>query len=286
MRLTTLLATLALSSLLTTPLEAQRGGGGRGAGAAAGRGGMRDAWRRPDEIKSRFAVSFRDVQAPKVEDEKVAPLETIELVRAAAAANQATLLYLYDGKADEKVVGEFEDKLFRGDAAGDELNLKMRCFHLGRLDIGSDPTLKDRFASEAPLFVLFDKDGKESKRVPMVGYEADGRALEAALDKAGKGAVKPSVAAFAKKYDDLLDDLEQLLKDKQAAERDLAKAGNDKAKQKKAEKEIEELTKAEQKLLEKEKELLEKAQLPERPEGGAQAGGGRFRDPRGNTGRG
>lgn len=280
MRYPTLLAILFAAPLLCDNLEAQRGGGGRGGG---GRG---NSWQRPDEIKNRLAVTFQDAKAPATEGDKVADLDSIELVRAAASVNQPTLLYLYDGKADEKTARDFENQLFRADAAGDERNAKALAFHLGRIDVQSDPALQQRFGEQTPLFVVFDTDGKEVKSLSMTGFELDERGLEAALDKAGKGAVKPSLASFAKKYVDLLHDLEKVLKEKEQATRAQAKAGADKAKQKKAEKELEQIGKEEQKLLDKEKELLEKARLPQRPEGGTQVGGQRFRSKRGNTGRG
>jgi hypothetical protein len=281
MRKIPLLLTVAAALLATDVVDAQR---------RAGRGGRnaRQAWRRPEEISNRVAVYFQEVAGPETDGEnKVADLDTIELVRAATAAEQVTVLYLHDGGLDERAVRNFETMLFRADAKGDELGVKLRMFHCGQIDISKDPALAERYGKKAPLFVAFDKNGKELKGVSMTGLKPDPGALEGLLDRASKGAFKPTLPSFAKKYTKLLQDLETVLEEKAEAEQDQAKAGNDKAKQNKARQQIEATTKAEQKLLEKEQKMLADMRIPAR---GAKKLGGRVPSRRnntaGNTGRG
>ena len=75
MRKTTLFTAVALALLATDTLNAQR----------RARGRNRDQWRRPEEITNRVGVYFQEVQGPETQDDKVADLNTIPLVREAAA---------------------------------------------------------------------------------------------------------------------------------------------------------------------------------------------------------
>lgn len=233
--------------------------------AAAQRGGRN---RRPEEIQERVGAFFADTSGPAVDGEKVADLDTCELVRAAAAAGQPTVLYLHDGTANEQVVGDFEKLLFRSDALG----IKLRCFHCGRIDVSKEPALKARFGDDAPLFAVFDGAGKAQKPLSMKGYKADPNELEALLDKAAKGHVKPSLEAFAKGYADLVRDLEQVLAKKELASQRRTRAGDDPSKQKKADKDLQEADAERKKLLDKEQAMLEKLKLPARPAEAKQLG--------------
>ena len=273
----TLLATIALAILATDTVDAQRRGG---------RGGGRNQWRRPEEITNRVAVYFKEVEGPATDGAKVADLNTIEMVRAAAAADQVSVLYLHDGELEQRPVRTFESLVFRSDIKGDELGIKLRLFHCGMIDISKDAALKERYGKKTPLFVAFDKSGRELRPVSMTGLKPNPTALEGLLDRASKGAFKPTLPSFAKKYGKLVIDLEKLIKEQDAAEEDQAKAGNDKAKQNKARRELEALAKQEQKLLEKEQEMLADMQFPER--GTKQLGGrrGNRGNNDGNTGRG
>lgn len=266
MRLTSLVAAALAAFTLTQVAAAQRG-----------------RFRRPDEVTERVAVYFADTAAPTTDGDKVADLGTAELVRTAAAANQLTVLYLHDGAAPEQVVQQFERELFRDDALG----IKLRCFHCGSIDLSKNEALKARYGKEAPLFVAFAADGKAEKEVSMSGYKANAKALEAQLDKAAKGAVKPSLETFAKKYGDLVRELEGLLRKKQQLEAEQARAGGDESKKKKADKELEELQKQQDKLSEQENKLVQPLRLPARATGARRLGGWAGfggRDQRGNTG--
>ncbi|MCK5944457.1 MAG: hypothetical protein KAI24_20885 [Planctomycetes bacterium] len=275
MRKILLLATITVAVFATDVLEAQRGGGR-----------SRNRWRRPEEVQNRVAVYFQEVAGPATDGDKVADLNTIELVRAAAAADQVTLLYLHDGEADERAVRLFEAMLFRADKAGDELGIKLRLFHCGQIDISKSPALQERYGKTAPLFVAFDKAGKELRPVSMRGLKPDARGLEGLLDRAAKGAFKPTLPAFAKKYGKLVAELEKVLNDKAEAEQDQAKAGDDKGKQNQARRELEAAAKAEQKLLDEEQKLLADVRIPAR--GNKKLGGlpNRRGDRGGNTGKG
>lgn len=279
MRTTALLASLCVAMIATDTLDAQRR-------AAGGRRG-RNEWRRPDEISNRVAVYFKEVAGPETDGEKVADLNTIEMVREAAAADQVSVLYLHDGTLEERPVRAFEALLFRSDVKGDELGIKLRLFHCGLIDVSKDPALKQRYGKKTPLFVAFDKSGKELRPVSMSGLKPNPTGLEGLLDRASKGAFKPLLPTFAKKYGKLVVDIEKLLKERSEAESDQAKAGNDKAKQNKARRELEAIAKAEQKLLQKEQEMLAEMNFPER--GDKRLGGrrpNRRNNTSGNTGRG
>ena len=256
MRTCTLLVTIAVTLFASDSVIAQRGGGAAGGG--------RNRWRRPDEVTTRTAAFFSEVQAPATDGDKVADLNTIDLVRAAAASGQVTLLYLHDGQADKTVVQQFEAALFRADKSGDQLGIKMRMFHCGQIDTSKSPALQERYGKVVPVFVAFDKNGKELKPVSMSGYQAKASALEALLDQASSGAFKPALKTLAKKYADIVGDLEEALKAKSEAQQAQTKAGNDKAKGKEAEQELVAATKLEQKALEQESKLLEGLRLPAR----------------------
>ncbi|MEO6595323.1 MAG: hypothetical protein ABIP94_11270 [Planctomycetota bacterium] len=264
------LLSLAATVLLADISLAQGGGRGRN---------------RAEEIQNRIGTYFTDTNAPTTDGDKVADLATCDLVRAAGAANQATVLYLYNSADDKDVREGFERTLF----AADEMGIQLRCFHCGSIDLAKDEALKTKYAKQAPLFVVFDKDGKPGE-VSMTGYKAAGNALEKQLERAAQGVIKPSLAAFAKEYGGFVRDLEQLLNKKKLATEKMTKAGADKGKHADAEKDLKAIGAEEQKLLAKEKELLEKAKLPERPadarrlgdrsqgggggQGGGQGGGG------------
>ena len=273
MRTITILTAVALSMLATDTLDAQRLNLGRN----------RSQWRRPEEVTNRVAVYFTDVPGPSTDSDRVAGLDTIELVRKAAAARQVSVLYLHDGELAERPVQAFEAALFRADARGDELGIKLRMFYCGRLDISKDPALAEHYGKKTPLFVAFDKSGKELRPVSMAGLKPDPSGLEGLLDRASKGAFKPTLPGFAKKYSKLVQDLEKLLKEREEAEQDQAEAGTDRAKQNKARKQLEAIAKAEQKLLEKEQEMLADVRVPER--GNVRVGGRRpnRRDNRGQN---
>ena len=252
MRTSTLLATLCVALFVADNLEAQRrGGGGRTA-------------RRPAEITNRIAAYFSEIDAPATQGDKIAPFNSIDLVRAAAAANQVTVLYLHDSEAEKRIVQQFEGALFRTDKSGDELGLKLRMFHCGQIDISKSPAMKTRYEKDVPMFIAFDKTGKELKAVSMSGYKAKASKLEALIDQASTGAYKPSVKTIVKKYVKIVDDLEKALRAKTQAEQAQTKAGNDKSKAKKAEKAIAAATKLEDKALTAEEKLLENLRLPAR----------------------
>lgn len=229
------------------------------AAIAQGGGGFRR--QRAEEIMNRVGAYFTDVKGPLPDGDKAGDLATIDFVKAAAGAGQPTVLYLADSSDDQDVRDQFERALF----ANDELGIELRCFHCGHVDLKAEPLLAAKFQKQAPLFVVFDKDGKAIDTVPMSGYKPSAKGLETALIKAAAGVVKPSLAAFAKDYGGLVRDLEQAMaKTKNAKER-LAKAGGDKGKKAEVEKDLAALEKEEQKLLVREQDLLTKLNLPARP---------------------
>src|SRR5688572_18132784 len=75
-----LVASFGLAALLTLPASAQGGGGG----------GRRQ---RPEEIQNRVGAFFSDISGPTADRDKV-DLATTELVRAAVAKEQLSVLYL------------------------------------------------------------------------------------------------------------------------------------------------------------------------------------------------
>lgn len=266
------IVSLTTAAVLFAALAPAQGPGGRGRGRA-------------EEITNRVGAFFTDVAGPATDGDKVADLATIDLVRAATAAGQLTVLYLVDGSEDQDVREQFERQVF----AGDELGLELRCFHCGRIDLQKEPALKARFAKQAPLFVLFDKDGKADE-LSMSGYKASATQLQKALEKAAGGTVKPSLASFAKEYAGLVRDLEQVLARKKAAQEKQAKAGADKGKRAEADKDLKDAEAEERKLLDKEKGLIDHVRLPERGANAQRLGGSRWgrpgREGRGEGGRG
>ena len=253
MRMLTLVATLGVTALLTSSILAQ---GGRGRGRA-------------EEIQTRVGAYFTDTNGPTSDGDKAGDLAATDLVRAAAGVGQLTVLYLVDSSDDQDVRDQFERMLF----AGDELGIQLRCFHCGRIDLKKEASLKAKWGKQAPLFLVFDKDGKAGEVVSMVGYKVAANALEKQLEKAAQGVVKPSLATFAKDYASLVRDLEQALNKKKLAQGRQAKAGADKAKRAEAEKDVKAIEGEEQKLLDREKDMLAKMQLPERPTGARRLGG-------------
>lgn len=277
MRQITLLTAVALALLAADSLEAQR----------RMRGRNRDQWQRPEEITNRVAVYFKEIPGPETEDRKVADLGTVQLVREAAAAGEVSVLYLHDGALEARPVRAFESALFRADARGDELGIKLRLFHCGQIDISEDPALKDKYGKKAPLFVAFDKSGKELRPVSMSGMKPDPSALESLLDRASKAAFKPTLPSFAKKYGKLVEDLEEVLKERAAAEQAQAEAGGNRAKLNKANKQLDAASKDEQELLDREEKMLAEMRFPER--GDKRLGGrrpNRRNNRAGNTGKG
>jgi len=257
MRTVTFAAAVTVSLLIVQDTMAQ-GGGGRGRGRA-------------EEITNRVGAFFTDVSGPAVDGEKVADLATIDLVRAAAGAEQLSVLYLVDGGDDQDVRDQFEVQMF----GTDEIGIELRCFHCGRIDLAKEPTLKTKYGKQAPLFVVFDKDGKADE-LSLSGYKASATSLQKLLEKAASGVVKPSLAGFAKEYGNMVRDIEQLLTKKKQANEKLAKAGADKVKRTEIEKEIKALEAEEKKLTDKETDFLTRGRLPERGANARRLGGNRW----------
>lgn len=257
MRMLSFALSLAVVATFVDVATAQ-GGGGRGRGRA-------------EEIQNRVGAFFTDVKGPLPDGEKAGDLATTDMVKAAAGYGQMTVLYLVDSSDDQDVREQFERTLF----AGDEIGIMLRCFHCGRIDLKSEPLLAAKFARQAPLFLVYDKDGKPGEVVAMNGYKPSVKGLETQLLKASQGVVKPSLAGFAKEYGGLVRDLEQVLAKKKNAKERMAKAGADKAKKAEVEKDLTLAEKDEQKLLDRETELLKKVGLPERSADAKRLGGGR-----------
>ncbi|HZN42052.1 MAG TPA: hypothetical protein VFD82_24845 [Planctomycetota bacterium] len=260
MNLSPLAVSLGVAVLLALPASAQGGGGGGGRGR-----------QRPEEIINRVGVFFTDVSGPAADGDKVADLATTELVRAAAGAEQLSVLYLHNGNDEKDVREQFERMLF----AGDELGIELRCFHCGRIDLAKEPALKTKYGDQAPLFVAFDKKGQAGEIVSMNGYKVAANALSKQLEKAAQGVLKPALATFAKDYAGFVRDLEQALNKKKLARERYAKAGSDKIKRAEIEKDLKLAESEEEKILAREKEMLEKMRLPERPATAQRLGGGR-----------
>jgi hypothetical protein len=268
MRLLPVVAAFTVALSFVEGAMAQGGGGG-----GRGRG-------RPEEITNRVGAFFTDVAGPATDGDKVADLGTIDLVRTAVGAGQPTVLYLYDSGDDEEVRSQFDRAVF----AGDELGIELRCFHCGRIDLAKESSLKAKYGKQAPLFVAFDAKGKPAE-LSMAGYKASASGLGKLLEKQGAGTVKPSMAAFAKSYGDLVRDLEQVIAKKKQAEQKQARAGGDENKRKEADKDLKEAEAEQQKLLDKEKDLLAKNRLPERSDKAVRLGGRGFgRGPEGGDG--
>ena len=185
MRKTTLFTALALALLASDTLDAQR----------RSRGRNRNQWRRPEEVTNRVGVYFKQVQGPETDGDKIADLNTIPLVREAVAADQVTVLYLHDGELEDRPVRAFESALFRADVRGDELGIKLRMFHCGQIDVSKDPALKARYGKKTPLFIAFDKSGKELRPVSMSGMKPNATGLEGLLDRASNCLLYTSDAA-------------------------------------------------------------------------------------------
>lgn len=243
--------------------------------------GGRGAWRRPEEITNRVAAYFSPAKGPEAQGDKVAGLETAELVRAAKSAGQLTVLYVVDRANDEEVRTQFERQLF----TNDELGISLRCFHCGMIDLAKEPALSAAYAKKAPMFVVFDADAKATE-VPMAGYKPSGSALQKALEKAANGTIKPSLQTHAKQYGQLLKDLEVVLTKQKAANEKLAKARGDADKLKGIQADLDALSSESKKLLDKETALLQKVRMPERGASAERLGGWGRRDNRGGDNRG
>jgi hypothetical protein len=224
---------------------------------------------RAEEITNRVGAFFTDVKGPAADGDKAGDLATTDLVKAASGRGQLTVLYLMDSSDDKDVREQFERALF----SGDEIGIELRCFHCGRIDLKSETQLAAKFAKQAPAFVVFDKDGKAGEVVAMSGYKAAAKLLEAQLVRASNGVVKPSLAAFAKDYGNLVRDLESTMLRKKTAKERMAKAGADKVKKAEAEKDVSAVEKEEQKLLDQETAMLGKMALPERAADAKRLGG-------------
>jgi uncharacterized membrane protein YgcG len=237
------------------------------ADATAQRGGGRE---RPEEITNRVGVFFTDVKGPMPAGDKAGELANVDMVRAGASAGQPTVLYLLDlGEDTGDVRNQFERTLF----AGDDLGILLRCFHCGRIDLKNEPLLGAKYGKQAPLFVVFDKDGKGGEVVSMAGYKASAKALETQLLKASQGLVKPSMPAFVKEYGDVVRELENTLAKKKNAKERYARAGADKAKKAEVDRDLIAIEKDEEKLLEREKDVLGRITLPERSKDAHRLGG-------------
>jgi uncharacterized membrane protein YgcG len=262
---------LLLSSVLAfvvAEVSAQRGGGGRD---------------RPEEITNRVGVFFTDVKGPLPAGDKAGELTAVDMVRAGASAGQPTVLYLLDlGEDTGDVRNQFERTLF----AADDLGILLRCFHCGRIDLKNEPLLAAKYGKQAPLFVVFDKDGKGGEVVSMAGYKASAKALETQLLKVSQGLVKPSMPAFVKEYGDVVRELENTLAKKKNAKERYARAGADKAKKAEVDRDLQLLEKDEEKLLEREKDVLGRITLPTRAEGAHRLGGRNWGGGGGGGGRG
>jgi hypothetical protein len=232
-------------SLCLAPEASAQGGGGR--------------WRRPEEITNRTGAFFVDATGPATEGDKVADLGTIELARTAKSANQMVVLYLVDSGDEQDTRDQFEGALF----ANDELGIELKFFHCAKIDLAKEPALKTKYTKLAPLFVVFDANGKPAE-LSMSGYKPSVSGLTKLLEKQATGTVKPSLAGFAKTYGGIIQDLEQVLSKKKQAQQKQAKAGSDQGKRAEADKDVKALEAEEQKILGKEKDLLGKVRLPER----------------------
>lgn len=235
---------------------------------------------RAEEIMNRVGAWFSDTNGPVPAEDHSIDLAAAEFVRAATGAGHASVLYLVNGSDDQDVRDGFERALF----ADDELGIALRCFPCGRIDLAKEETLAAKYGKQAPLFVVFDREGKAGDVVSMSGYKPAGKALQAQLTKAAQGVVKPSLAAFTKEYADLVRDLEQVLAKKKIASERLAKAGGDKQKRAEAEKDVAVAEREEHKVLEQERQMLAKTTLPPRPDNARRLGA--TRPGRGDQGRG
>ncbi len=256
----------AFALLCSLPLLAQGGGRFRG---------------RAEEILNRVGVFFSDTRfssdprpasdtkAPPAEGEQAADLAQCDLVKAAAARGQLTVLYLVDDKDDPDARTEFERTLF----AGDEIGIELRCFHCGRIDLGSERALAAKYGKQAPAFVVFDKDGKAGEVVGMSGYKPSPKALQAQLERAANSVIKPSLAAFAKQYGELVQNLEQTIAKRKTVNDRVTRAGDDAGKKAEAAKDLAAVDKEEKKLRDQETQLLAKYSLPARPADARRLGG-------------
>jgi len=239
---------------------------------------------RPEEITNRVACFFVDVAPPVGEGAMATELANTDLIRAAAGANQVAVLYLFDGGDAANMREQFEKTMFGNDTIG----LHLRFFHCGRIDVAKAPALKSKYGKDLPLFVTFNKEGKQADDAAMPGYKASGNALVKALEKAGNPVYKPSLAAAVKNYSELVRDLEQMIARRKLLEdRQSRTTGDDaSAKQKRAaiDKDLKDLDAEKAKLEQKETELIQKLHMPVRDSKAVQLGGGGGRGGRGPGG--
>jgi hypothetical protein len=258
MRTVPALAALLFVTILAGPVVAQRGRG------------------EPEEIQNRTGAFFVDAEAPRVPSGQPIDLAQTEFVRAAVAAGQLSVLYLYDSTDDEEVRGQFE----RGQFNSQDLGICLRCFHCGRIDVSKDEALKDKFAKQTPMFFVFDEKGKLSGEASMADYRPSISTLSRMLEKAAQGVIKPSLDAFSKQYSAIVREIRQVVTKRTVAQEKRTRAKGDdpesKKKRAEAEKELADLVAEEQKLILRENELLAKMKLPERPANAKRIGAPRW----------
>lgn len=244
-----------LAGALADPASAQRGGGRN---------------RRPQEIQDRVACRAVDVAFTAPEGEPTPDLAATDFVRSATAAKHCAVLYLFDGSAEEETRQQFERTLF----GSDETGLYLRCFQFGRIDLQRAEDLQARYRKQAPLFVVFDKSGKQVGEIAMPGWKANASALIKGLEKAGNSAFKPSLKSFVDRMGDLVRDMEQLHGKRTLLEQRIARAGDaDKQKQAELQRDLDAIAAELQQVEKKEGELLLEHNVPTQPEGAVRLGG-------------
>ena len=239
----------------------------------------------PEAVRTRAGAYFVDVELPAVADKTAGDkkkkgsefLAATDFVKKTRGKNRLALVYLFDPEGDEKKHDRFEQSLFNHA----DLNVALRLFCCGRVDLSKNENAMARFGKKAPLFVVFDVQGKVVGEVSMKGYKPANGPLIAALKKVSKGHSKLALASFVKKYKSFLNDLTQIENKKSAlqSKRDRAEnkdGGASKAKLAKLDKDDAALSKSEDKLLASETKLLEKAKAPDRDTGAERVGARRW----------
>jgi hypothetical protein len=243
--------------------------------AAQGRGGFGP----PEAVTNRLGNFFVTVTLPaagaqegedgdgkETKAGKEDRLGSTTLVEESSAADQPSLLYLYD---DQPKREQFEATLF----ANESLGIALRCFRCGRVDVTKDDEAMAEFGKHLPLFVAYDAKGKRIGQVEMKDYKATTNALDQLLGKAAKRGTKLSMDAFTKAYRSFLNEVSVL----EGRKRDLAgkqeRAVDAPDKLKKLEKDATELADDEAKLMEQEKKLLADAEIPPRDAKAERVGG-------------
>src|SRR5262245_12412411 len=113
---------------------------------------------RPDEILNRVGAWFSDTAGPVPGDGAAVDLASAEFVKAAVGAGHPSVLFVVNGNDDQDVRDQFERALFT-----DEIGINLRAFACGRVDLAKEPTLATKYGKQAPLFVVFDREGKDSE---------------------------------------------------------------------------------------------------------------------------